>query len=360
MLNSKFIHIMMAIPLLLMSACSADDGDVVPYSQGTKGENQKIRFTASVSSPIQHDWASTRSWADTYNDRLPINSIVYVYLYAYDDNHTEGTSVDDYMHTNGVLKEQTGGWVYHTQSEVDEASGRSPLAQYYPTAAQTNSGDAEDALPVFPSWNENCYVDAIAVFLPEGSTSNVSMTNGILTFTAPSDQSTHDAVVSADLLTNEVSSTFKSGASAINLDMRHRMCKVLVQFNPTEDLTADNMPNNTYLMENVKTQLTTNLKTGVVTTTDETGTVTAKVGEPFFIAPQTIAAGTELLKFDLRNVGGTDTGIKNVTFSPTTDLEFRESTYYILTVNVGVRYITLTTTIKNWTGEEMNFDKIIL
>lgn len=368
MLDSKIVNIFLAMALLIMSACSADD-EVTPYKQDTGKGSQKIRFTASVSSPVQNAWASTRSWADSYNDRLPINSMVQIWLYAYDDSNPQGIDVANYMYN--MRKEEadknaawTTVWLYLTQSEVDEASGRSSLAQSSPSAVDFGFTDPEDALPVFPSsLGDDGYVDAIAVYIPEVNevcSSEISWPNGSLVFTAPADQTNQVNVVTADLLTNEVSSTMKSGASAINLDMRHRMCKVLVQFNPTEDLTQDNMPNNTYLMENVKTQLTVNLKTGSVTTTGSKGIVTAKVGEPFFIAPQTIEAGTELLKFNLRNVEGTDTGIKNVTFSPTADLEFHEGTYYILTVNVGVRYITLTTTIRNWTGEEMNFDKIIL
>ena len=53
-------------------------------------------------------------------------------------------------------------------------------------------------------------------------------------------------------------------------------------------------------------------------------------------------------------------GIKNVTFKPSSDLTFNEGVFYILSLNVGIRYITLTTTIKDWTGETINFDKIIL
>ena len=189
---------------------------------------------------------------------------------------------------------------------------------------------------------------------------NMNFGGGYFTFTAPADQTSQAAVVSADLLTNEVTSTMKTAAAAINLDMRHRMCKVLVQFNATEDLTEENLPNNTYQMVNVQRELTGTIKTGVVQTTGSTGTVTALLGQPFFIPPQTIAAGTELLKFNLRNIGGTGTGIKNVVFKPTSAFEFREGTYYVLNINVGVRYITLTTTIKDWTGETINFDKIIL
>ena len=363
MLDSKIVNIFLAMALLIMSACSADD-EVTPYKQDTGKGSQKIRFTASVSSPVQNAWASTRSWADSYNDRLPINSMVQIWLYAYDDSNPQGIDVANYMYNmrkdEGDRSETwTTVWFYLTQSEVDEASGRSSLAQSSPSANDFGFSDPEDALPVFPSsLGNDGYVDAIAVFLPEGN--NDIWENGNLVFTASADQTTEAAVVSSDLLTNAVSSTMKSDASAINLDMRHRMCKVLVQFNPTEDLTQDNMPNNTYLMEHVKTQLTVNLKTGSVTTTGSTGTVTAKLDEPFFIAPQTIPAGTELLKFNLRNVDGTASGIKNVTLVTTTDLEFREGTYYVLTVNVGVRYITLTTTIRGWTGETINFDKIIL
>ena len=364
-MSNKIVNILLAMPLLLLSGCSSDDDGTRQDGVSVNGENRKIRFTASVSSPVFNDGGITRAWADTYNDRLPSGAPVYVYLYAYNGS---GSAIDviNYMFKNKKGEDYTGAFVYQTSSEVDVASGRSPLVQISPTAADMGVTDAEDVQPVFPAslTSEDAYVDAVAIFLPEGGGSNGSgelhVGGGTFTFTAPADQTTETAVVSADLLTNEVSSTMKSSTSAINLDMRHRMCKVLVQFNPTEGLTQDNMPNNTYLMENVQTRLTMSLPEGTVTTTGPRGTVTALAGQPFFIAPQTIMAGTELLKFDLRNVGGTETGIKNVTLKPTTDLEFRGGVFYVLTVDVGVRYINMTTTIKDWTGETVVFDKVIL
>lgn len=361
MMNRKIVNILLAVPLLLFSACSADDGS----SGSVNGENRKIRFTASVSSPIYNDGGVTRAWADTYNDCLPISALVFVYLYAYNNSESQAIDVANYMFKEKKGENWTTAWFYQTQSDVDAVSRQSPLAQVYPTAEETTTNDAEDALAAFPATLSNDgYVDAIAVFLPAGGDSNMNASlyvgGGTFVFTAPADQTTQDAVVSADLLTSEVASTMKNGASAINLDMRHRMSKVLVQFTPTENLTEENMPNGTYMMENVKTQLTLSLPSGSVSTTGSAGTVTATVGEPFFIAPQTITAGTELLKFNLRNVGGTDTGIQNVTLKTTTDLEFREGVFYTLNVTVGVRYINLTTTIRDWTGETVPFDKIIL
>lgn len=361
-MNSKITNILLALPLLLLSACSADDSGTHSDRGYAKGEDRKIRFTASVANSVRNNVDLTRSWADTYNDHLPMNAPVYVYLYAYNDSESEAIDVANYMFKEKMGETWTSAWVYETQSEYDVASGRSPLAQTYPTAAQTTSGDAEDAQPVFPAslTSNDAYVDAIGIFLPEGGGNNTSVGGGTLTFTVPSMQTTQAAVVSADLLTNDVTSTFKSDASAINLELKHRMAKVLVEFNPTEDLTSENMPNNTYSVQNVYTERTLTIKTGTITTTGSTQTITAKVGEPFFMPPQTIPSETQLLQFDLRNVGGTATGIKNVTLKTTSALEFQEGVFYILTVNVGVRYITLTTTIRDWTGEAMTFDKIIL
>lgn len=352
------------MPLLLLAGCSTDNDAAMSDSYKDKAERQKIHFTASVSSPVSGNNGVTRSWSDTYNNSLPSNAPLLVFLYAYDGStYTTAKDIAKYMNEQGLLTRYTGEFHYKTEGEVDVASGRSALVQTYPTASDAKDGDAENAQPIFPmNLGNDGYVDAIAIFVPEGGNGTPAITEagGTYTFTAPSDQTTRDAVVSADLLTNEVTSTMKSNASAINLDMRHRMCKVLVQFNPTENLTEENMPNSTYLMENVKTQLTLTLPSGDVTTTGSTGNVKAKVGEPFFIAPQTITAGTELLKFDLRNIGGSAAGIKNVKLKPTTNLEFHEGVYYVLNVSVGVRYINLTTTIKDWTGEEIPFNKITL
>ena len=351
MMNRNIINILWALLILQMTACSADEEQ---KSGIANGKDRIIRFTASVSAPVYSKEGFTRAWADEYNDRLPINATVFVYLYAYNDAESTALNVATDQFGNSIT-----GFTYATQSEVDVASGRSPLAQTYPTVSDISSNDPEDALPKFPaSLSNDGYVEAVAIFLPEYA--NANMSGETLTFTAPADQTTQANVIKADLLTNEVSSTSKTSTAAINLDMRHRMCKVLVQFTPTEGLTLENMPNFTYLVENVKTELSVSLPSGTVTTTGSTGNVNAMVGEPFFIAPQTIAAGTELLKFNLRNIGGTETGIKNVTLKPTTNLEFREGVYYVLNVSVGVRYINLTTTIKDWTGETIIFDKKLL
>lgn len=345
----------MLIGITMLAACTAED------SAPATGKGTPIRFTASV---VDATEGTTRAFADAYNSSFPTGTDIDVFLYGSNGSTTIDLSKQQFSASQK--------WIYTTTGAVDVASGRSLLSQTSPSNTEYPEKDADDLLPQFPSTDvlaetsENpVYVDVFAAFFPEGCNvspayNNIKPSTSSFTFDIQTDQTTEANIKASDFLANDVVSTFRSGASAINLEMKHRMAKVLVEFNPTEDLTADNMPNATYSVENVQTQLTVAPQTGSISTTGFTTTVTAQVGEPFFLPPQTISANTELLKFDLRNVGGSDIGIKNVTYSPPSDLDLREGVFYILTVNVGVRYITLTTTIKDWTGETMTFDKIIL
>ena len=352
---------------LLFASCSADDSGIAE-----KAKSQVMRFTASVTETTSPDAAKTRAWADAYNSSLPANSTLYIFLYGYKG---DGSASDDGIDLSVSQYESSRKWVYSTDGAVDVASGKSLLKQTSPTKddlpASATDREDDDALPKFPSTlldgavKSTSYVDVFGVFLPPGSSTsptvdNLTPASSSFTFSVSTTQTTEAAVKACDLLTNDVAATFSINSSAVNLEMKHRMAKVLVLFNPTEDLTETNMPDDTYSVENVQTTRTVTLKTGEVETSGSTSTITAKVGEPFFLPPQTIDAGTELFKFDLCNIGGTATGIKNVTFSPVSAMTFSEGVYYILTLNVGVRYINLTTTIKDWTGETILFDKVIL
>ena len=358
----RYSYSILLLPLLFV-ACSADDS-----SDTDKADGPVLHFTASVKENILSENASTRAWADAYNSSLPASTSVYVFLYGYKgDGSADDTGID----LSASQYSSTRKWIYETVGSVDLSSGKSLLKQISPIAdelpASQTDREPDDALPKFPAslTQSTAYVDVFGLFLPPGSITspaieNITPATGSFIFSVPADQTTEANVRACDLLTNDVAATFRSGAASINLEMKHRMAKVLVEFNASEDLNDDNLPNNTYLVENVQTSRTVTLKTGEISNSGAPATITAKIGEPFFLPPQTIAAGTELLKFNLRNVGGGDVGIKNVTFKPSSDLTFNEGVFYILSLNVGIRYITLTTTIKDWTGETINFDKIIL
>lgn len=340
----------MLIGITMLAACTAED------SAPATGKGTPIRFTASV---VDATEGTTRAYADAYNASFPTGTDIDVFLYANDGTTSSDLSVNQF---EGASRK----WIYTTTGAVDVASGRSLLSQKHPTATEVSKEDPDDALPQFPAnVGENGYVDVFAAFFPEGC--NVAPTYSEIvpgtsnfTFDVQTNQTTEVNIKASDFLANDVTATFRTGSSAINLEMKHRMAKVLVEFNATEDLTSDNMPNATYSVENVQTQLTVAPGTGDISTTGSATTVTAKVGEPFFLPPQVITANTPFLQFNLRNVGGAATGIQNVTYKPSQDLTLNAGVFYILTLNVGVRYITLTTTIKDWTGETITFDKKIL
>ncbi|MBQ9261070.1 MAG: fimbrillin family protein [Prevotella sp.] len=357
----KFLGLSLIVIGLSLSLQSCNKEDTLHKNDN---EASVLRFTASTVNSVE---ATTRSWSDTYNSAFPDGTVIDLFLY---DSDKRDLSAEQNNNTSRK-------WKYSTNGEVDIASGRSLLTQTFPTA-----DDPETVLPKFPTaLADDGYVDVFAVFFPTGCNVSVpGITNSeysdiipsrtSFTFSVQTDQSNPDNVVASDFLANDVTSAYRpvngKGGSAINLEMKHRMAKVLVKFNPTEDLESYNMPINTYSIENVKTELTVKLMpsdfniTGDISTTGNPTSIKAKVDEPFFLPPQTITAGTKFLKFDLRNVGGTDTGIRNVTYAPTSDLTFNEGVYYVLTLNVGVHYITITTTIRDWTAETITFDKIIL
>lgn len=368
MMTMRIKYFLYVLLLPLIAACSADDSSIAE-----KVDGPVLCFTASVTDNTSSGGTQTRAWGDTYNTSLPPNAEIDIFLYGYTGGEGTDPGIDLSTLTPQFISSDSKRWVYQTVGSVDLSSGKSLLRQIYPTTEQTNlpegqsEKDPDDALPKFPSDLPNAtgYVDVFGVFLPPGcitspERSAITPATTSFTFSVPTDQTTEANVGVCDLMANDVAATFRSSAASINLEMKHRMAKVLVEFNATEDLNDDNLPNNTFKVNNVQISRTVTPKTGDVSTSGGTQSITAKVGKLFFLPPQTIAAGTELLQFDLRNVGGTDTGIKNVTFKPSADFTFNEGVFYTFSLNVGIRYITLTTTIKNWTGEIINFDKIIL
>ena len=311
----------MAVALLVSSCSSESDTQKV-------SSDRTIHFTASVSG-TQTPWSMTRS-ADDYNNSLPENAVIDVFIY---DDSNNDLSVTQFGSS------QT--WVYKTVGDADATTGKSLLAQTSP----------ED-LPKFPS---GCnFVNIFATFPHNGS---VTPSQSSWTFSVSTDQTSN--AQTSDLLASEIASTGREFASAVNLDMKHRMAKVLVIFNPTDELSAVNMPNGTISVSNVKTSVTISPKTGSVSTSGSTTTITALAGEAFFLPPQTIAAGTQFLKFDLRNNSG-GTGIQNVTVKPTTALELNGGVFYVLTVDVGIVNVSISSTITPWDKEILPFDPVIL
>ena len=73
----------------------------------------------------------------------------------------------------------------------------------------------------------------------------------------------------------------------------------------------------------------------------------------FFIPPQTITAGTPILKFNVLPNGEADNfptflGINGCTFAPATETAFEAGKQYLITVTVDVDFATMTGTITPW------------
>ena len=313
---------------LFLTACSSGEEQVRTGS----GKEVPILLTTSVQPALRTE---TRAgyMADYYSNSLPVGSLIDVLIYNASNNAAITTELTD----------PTQPWIYRTLDEADPTTGRSTLLL-------TNATKA----PHFPNG-----VNDVNIFAVYPQVAGLTPSTGSFQFSVNTNQTTESAIIGGDLLTSELTS-MNINDGAVNLELYHRMAKVLVEFVPSNDLAAENMPNTTYSVTNVKTGVTVTPTTGGVATNAATTTVTAKVGEPFFLPPQTITAGTQLLQFDLKNVGATGTGIRNVTFSPTTDIVLEGNIFYVLQLTVGVNYIKLTTTIKDWTGETVLFDKIIL
>lgn len=308
--------------VLLASSCTST-GDTREVSS-----DRPIYFTASVSG-TQTPWSITRS-AEEYNNSFPENSVIDVFIY--DDSNND-------ISVSQLGSSQT--WVYKTVGDADAGTGKSLLTQTSPSD-----------LPKFPS---GCnYVNIFATFPHNGS---VTPSQSSWTFSVSTNQTTN--VETNDLLASEIASTGREFASAVNLDMKHRMAKVLVVFNPTGELSAVNMPNGSFSVTNVKTSVTISPKTGSVSTSGSTTTITAQAGQAFFLPPQTIAAGTQFLKFNLRNNAGA-AGIQNVTVKPGTTLELNGGVFYVLTVDVGIVNVSMSSTITPWDKEILPFDAVIL
>jgi hypothetical protein len=155
------------------------------------------------------------------------------------------------------------------------------------------------------------------------------------------------------------------------------MAKVTVVFTPKSgsDLTAANMPTNFDVL-NVyrdvtvtlpKTASTGGVSGGTGTKTSESVPLHACTSHSFFIPPQTLTAGTTLLKFNINANEATDTysafkGINGATFVvPTGGVTFQAGYQYLITVLVDVDFITMPGSITPWVdGGELEYPEYVL
>ena len=266
----------------------------------------------------------TRGYADAYNNSLPSGSQIDVFIY-------DDTGADISITFAG----SPTTWVYRTNGEVDAVTGKSALVKVSPSE----------------------YVDYFAVYPhTEGVTPSTSSYN----FSVQTDQTTQENILKSELITNDITNCPSEDARSVNLALKHRMAKVLVQFVPTGEMKEENLPDMFYVT-NICPTVTIDPQEGTIDTgNSQTTTLTAARGQAFFLPPQTIQANSQFLKFDLKAVGGADTGIKNVTFTPTSSITFNANTCYVLSLKLDLNYIKLTGSIKDWTAETLAFDKIIL
>ena len=339
-MKKKPTYLLAIAAAIAMLSCSGDN-----EPETSRQDSTPITFAAvSVDSK-----ATTRTTmgADAHETGLPLGVTLDVFIYDRD-----GTVVTSDADGNPAV---TLPLVYVTTEDGDPETGQSGLGLQNESLSQ----------PVYPKTDTNHTAYIFAVY-PAGCTSSKATANSY-TFSVSTSQRTAANVTASDLLATEQISQPEAGGKAIDLPMTHRMAKVIVKFNATGDLTADNMPTDFNVL-NVQNTVTIAPKTGAIsngsaciTTTGSPTIIEACTTEAFLIPPQTIISGTEFLSFDISGTAADNFhAITGGKFTPTRDLVFEANKVYEITVNVSVNYITATATITPWNEETMTFDKYIL
>ena len=339
-------QIFLAAVLCAVSACSNDE-QTTDIAQTTEGSS--ILFSSTAVAPE----TATRAAADTYNNSLPESSQIGVFIYDC-DNIDLSTNV-------GPAKT----WVYQTVGAPDPTTRQSALKlTSHPKNPKYPFKDGSTT--EYKDW-----VEVVAVFpVPKDAANNdaeVTPSTTSYTFSVSDDQTTEDNIKGSDLLTSDRKQyTYDDcNGQLLSLKLYHRMAKVQVEFTPKSgsDLTAANMPAG-YDVLNVQRSVTIVPRTGALTTSgDKTTTVNPLKGlttDWFFIPPQTVDAGTELLQFEILP-SDKFKGINGATFKvPDGGITFQAGHTYKLAVTVDVDLSTLTGTIQEWSEETMTFEPIIL
>ena len=338
----------------VFGACSSNDE---PGLQEQPAKELPIMFSASTVDGV----ISRAGAADTYDTSLPVGSQIGVYIY---DSDNIDISTNQPVVTDPVTSTT---WVYQVTGTVN-SDGYAPLRltshvknPRFPTISSTNT-NYKSNVRVFAVFPNN------TAFKPSLNTSNS------YTFTVNSNQRTEDNIKASDLLTSDVATyTSTDCEQRLPIVLKHRMAKVTVVFTPKagSDLTAANMPTNFDVL-NVYPSVTvtppkasssvTTVSSGNGTKTSTSSPLQACTTHSFFIPPQTVAAGTTLLRFNVLGNESTAAyptfkGIENATFIvPTGGVTFEASHQYLITVTVDVDFITMTGTITPWTnGGKLNY-----
>lgn len=341
---SKIMSLTVAVAALcLLAGCSADE-----TTDGGQAGGLDILFSTAG---VGGEKAATRADAsDTYNSALPAGTDIGVYIYDSD-------GID--ICTLQPLDKTSKTWVYRTVGAADASTRKSVLS--------LTSHTQNPRFPVKSGTSEyKDYVEIFAVFpIKEGFTPSTMPES--YTFSVSDDQTVAANIVASDLLASDIAQyTAEQCEQVLDLVLRHRMAKVLVTLTPKSgsDLTSENIPG-TFDVLNVYRTLTVTPKTGTVSDgnadlTTEAAPLKGSTSESFFIPPQTVTAGTTLLKFDILPSGDAFKGIEGVTFKPAASVSFEAGKVYHVNVTVDVDLATLTGTITSWTNENLPFDPRVL
>lgn len=334
----------------LLSNCTVDTSGT---STGLADETPILLSSVTVGSE-----AVTRTGAaDTYNTTLPEASSIGVYIYDNTNTYLTGRV----NNTDGTI----ATWVYRTGAPYAIGGG------LYRSALSLTS---HDRTPAFPATN-NVYKENVRVFAvypnntsytpPASSTTATSYNVEVPLDQTGSSEANQNAIKAVDLLTTDGMITFTKtqcidNKEIVNLQLKHQMAKLTVTFTPAtgSDLTAANMPTK-FDVIGVYRSLTVTPSTGTVTTvqsgsTTESAPMKGSITQSILIPPQSLTAGSTLLKFNVLG-SGQFKGITGATFNvPTGGVNLQAGHEYLVNVTVDVDFVTLTETITGWAIEDID------
>lgn len=294
-----------------MTSCSSDELE----SQRVQNAAQKISFT-------YNGGAGTRATSDPQAGTSVATGLN---VGIFGVSSEEETTMTNYINNN---------YVTAAGNAISIASGGADMT--WPTAS-----GATASIYAYAPYNDTWTLD------------------GAMTFSVKADQSAEADYLASDLL--YASAASQATGSTVNLAFSHKLSKMNVTISKTSDSNID-LTNATVTITNTKTATTLNLTSGAIGEASGTATdivAVTSLGESTtacaVIVPQTVSAGTELVKIEadgktlIAKLGGNTT--------------FESGNVYNFTVSVGkvdetspVTTTTLvlgSTSVVQWTDNDL-------
>lgn len=242
------------IALVTLFSCSGEDNPDPP-----KPKPPTPPPTEQKNIPIN---IATLAWTKATDSAFESGDKVGIYVVNYTGT-TPGTLATSGNHVNNMGFTYTTSWSPDTQVYWKDQTTKADFYCYYPYTATVSS---VSAYPFNVKANQSAVADYKASDLLWGKTADVSPTS-----------------------------------SAVQINVKHVMSNLIVKLTPGTGYTANDLKTAVITIQNLKTNSTVNLSTGVATATGSAQNITPKAETDYFralVPPQSVS-NVELIKIQI-------------------------------------------------------------